>query len=140
MFAVLSMQPFLICYVECQNETHISIDASENALTYVIIPSIKFTLPLSLIFCQDFILTEILGEYSGIGIFTYVFVFCLFQCAVGQSSEMQFCVVDSETGIAHNPTVQCEHLNFVLLYLFLQNTHDTKLVFVQWPNICSVMR
>jgi hypothetical protein len=126
------MQPFLICYIECQNETHISIDASENALTCVIIPVIKSTLPLSLIFCQDFILTEILWEDSGIGIFTYVCVFCLFQRDVGQSSEMQFCVVGSETGITHNSTLQCEHLNFVCLYLFFAEHTQYKI------SLCSM--
>jgi hypothetical protein len=47
---------------------------------------------------QCFIVAKILWEYSGVSIFTYVSVFHLFQCDVGQYLGIQFYMVDHETG------------------------------------------
>jgi hypothetical protein len=49
--------------------------------------------PFSLLLHQYFLVAKILLEYNGTSIFT-LHAYCLFQCHVRESSEMQICTAD----------------------------------------------
>jgi hypothetical protein len=66
----------------------------------------------------------------GIGIFTCACVGHLFHGDVGQSSEMQFCMVDHETGSSTQPTIGEWTPEFCPRFFIFQNTHNIEFVFV----------
>jgi hypothetical protein len=79
-----------------------------------------------------------------------MFVFCLFQSDVRQYSEMQIYMTDHENRVpAHNLTLQCEQLNFILVlytllcfrqcnYLFIFFSHFIPFHNMFWPHLAII--
>jgi hypothetical protein len=102
-------------------------------------PFHKIYTPLASCFYQNFFWWNILQAYNGVGIFTYVCVFHSIQYEVTQTSEMQFCMVDHETGSStrhHTAEWTSEFCHFSIF----RRTHTTQnLSSFQGPMFCFVM-
>jgi hypothetical protein len=72
----------------------------------------------------------------GTGIFTCVCVGHLFQGDVARSSEMQFCMVDHETGSSTQPHTGEWTPEFCPCFFIFQNTHNTEFIFL--PVVIAV--